>query len=400
MNFLNFEIIAAILFVLFLLVFILIKRKNITVQKILYPLLYLVLYKSNFGIKFINKTAQKHKELIKFFGYSCIGLAVFGMIYISINVIAMIYTLIVKPAAVPGVALVLPFTHIPGIGYLSFFHWIIAIFILAIVHEFGHGIVARAHGLKIKSSGFAFFGVLLPIIPAAFVEPDEEKLIKTKDTTQYSVFAAGPLINILLAIALLIAFPYVANPAKLAPFEEKLTMPIGFSFELTNQTLPAAQAGLESGMILTSFNNQTITDATKFLETMYYCVKPGQTIALGTTNKTYTLTTVDDGTGRGIIGVTKFKNERRIKPAYASIKHLFFWTKDLIRWVFLLNLFIGLFNLLPLGIVDGGRMLNIFLQRTIKSKKKARKIWGFISAFFLLLIVLGLASTYIMPLLK
>ena len=36
------------------------------------------------------------------------------------------------------------------------------------------------------------------------------------------------------------------------------------------------------------------------------------------------------------------------------------------KWLFLLNLFVGLFNLLPLGIVDGGRMLQILLHKTIK----------------------------------
>ena len=170
------QIISAIIFVLLLSVFLYKKRRHIVLQKVLFPFLYLILYRSNFGIKFIDKYVKKHREWIKFFGYSCIGLSMIGMIFISVNIIMMIYTLIVSPVAQPGVALVLPFTNVPGIGYLSFFHWIIAIFLLAIVHEFCHGIVARAHGLPIKSTGFAFFSILAPIIPAAFVEPDEKKL--------------------------------------------------------------------------------------------------------------------------------------------------------------------------------------------------------------------------------
>ena len=88
-------------------------------------------------------------------------------------------------------------------------------------------------------------------------------------------------------------------------------------------------------------------------------------------------------------------NERAPKPKYTWLNNPFNWTKDLFKWLFLLNFFIGLFNLLPLGIVDGGRILNTFLQSIVKDKEKARKIWGFISLFFLLLLLFGLLTTYL-----
>ncbi len=390
------QVIAAVIFVLFLVFFIIKKRKNIVLQKILFPFLYLVLYRSNFGIKFINRFAKKYREWIIFFGYCCVGIGIVGMVFISINIILMIWTLITAPVSQPGVALVLPFTNVPGIGYLSFFHWIIAIFVLAIVHEFSHGIVAKAHGLPIKSSGFAFFALLAPIIPAAFVEPDEKKLSKSKDIVQYSIFSAGPIINILLALLILIAMPYVISPSKLAPFESTITEPVGFSFELTNSTLPAAKAGLEDGMIIDSFNGQPITEVAPFLEKMYYCSSSGDNVTLGANGTAYAITTVASEDGeRGIVGIQNFVNERKMKPKYAWLKHPFYWTKDLFKWLFLLNFFIGLFNLLPLGIVDGGRILKTFLDKTIKNKLKARKVWSFISAFFLILLLFGLATTYL-----
>ncbi|MBR9692238.1 hypothetical protein GOV06_05640 [Candidatus Woesearchaeota archaeon] len=391
MNLLNFEIITFIAFVLFMIIFLFRKRKNIVIQKIIHPILYLVLYRSNFGINFMNKFAKKHKELIIFFGYSCIGLSAVGMIFITFSIIKMVYDLIVAPIAQPGVALVLPFTNVPGIGYLSFFHWIIAIFILAIVHEFAHGIVAKAHGLSIKSSGFAFFAVLVPIIPAAFVEPDEKQLEKKPDTVKYSVFAAGPIINIVLALLiLLIAMPILLN------IETRITEPIGFSFDLNGQDMPAEQAGLQNGMIVNSFNRQPLTEVSPFLEKMQYCTQPGDTITLGIESTTYTITTVaSDDDKRGIIGVTNFKNERKMKSGYEWLKHPFFWIKDMFKWLFLLNFFIGLFNLLPLGIVDGGRILKTFLNNIMDDKKKARKLWSFISFFLLVLLLFGLVTTYL-----
>lgn len=390
------QIIAAILFVLFMTFFLLRNRKGIVIQKILHPLLYMILYKSNFGIKFINRFVEKYKEQIKFFGYCCIGFGFLGMVYVTLNVILMLYVLVKSPVQVQGVSLVLPFTNVPGIGYLSFLHWIVAIFVLALVHEFAHGIVAKAHGLDIKSSGFAFLALFVPLIPAAFVEPDEKKLHKQSDVVKYSIFTAGPMTNIILALLILLAMPYVADSTKLAPFEGKITEPIGFSFDLLNNSMPAAQSGLTNGIIINSFNGKPVKDAAEFAENLYYCTKPGETITLGSEDKTYSIktTTSEDGK-RAFIGINNVKNERVVLPKYELLKAPYYWTKTLFRWLFLLNFFIGIFNLLPLGIVDGGLMMSTLLHKTINDKKKAKRIWGFISMALLILLVLSLISTYL-----
>lgn len=391
----DFQVISAIIFVLFLTIFLYIKRKKIVIQKILFPLFYIVLYRTKLGLKLMDRISSKYREWIKLFGYICIGLGFLGMIAISYNIIVIIYKLVFVPQVIEaGFSLVLPFTNVPGIGYLSFFHWIIVIFVLLVIHEFAHGVVARANNVPVKSSGFAFLSVLIPIIPAAFVEPDEKKIAKEKPVVQYSIFAAGPVVNIIFAFMLLFAFPYVANSAKLAPFEDKITEPIGFSFDLTNSTLPAALAGMESGMIVNSFNNEKVNDSNKFIEHMYYCSKPGETVYFGTDKGKFEFSTANVS-GNSIVGMKNFKNERRVKTEYDDIKAGFYWLKDLIKWLFLLNFFIGLFNLLPLGITDGGRILKILLDSVAKNKVKAMKLWGIISMFFLFLVLFGLIVTYI-----
>ncbi|HIH39327.1 TPA: hypothetical protein HA219_01225 [Candidatus Woesearchaeota archaeon] len=387
------QVILAILFVLFLTIFLIVKRKQIVLQKIIHPVLYMVMYKSKFGIDFINKTAEKYREPIKFFGYCCIGLGFLGMIYVTVSIFLFLYMLVVTPVSVPGVSLVLPFTNIPGVGYLSFLHWIVAIFFLALVHEFSHAIVAKAHGLEIKSSGFAFLCVFVPLIPAAFVEPDEKKLSRHSDVVQYSIFAAGPMMNIFIALILLLAFPFVLDSNKLAPFEGKITEPIGFSFDINNESMPASQAGLKSGMIVTSFNGKEVKDASLFVESMYYRVNSGDIVTLKADGKDYSVKTIDSN-GKPLIGVNNIKNERRMAAKYEAIKQPYYWTKGLIKWLFLLNFFIGLFNLLPLGIVDGGLMMGTMLKSTMKDGKKAKKIWGFISFILLAILIFGLISTY------
>ena len=59
---------------------------------------------------------------------------------------------------------------------------------------------------------------------------------------------------------------------------------------------------------------------------------------------------------------------------------------ELFQWLFMLTLGIGLFNLLPLGIVDGGRMLQIALCK-VMDEKRANVIWRNISLAFFLIVL-------------
>ena len=66
-----------------------------------------------------------------------------------------------------------------------------------VVHEFGHAILCRVEGIRVKS-----MGVLLAVIPiGAFVEPDEEDQEKTKGLPKMRMFGAGITNNILLGLA-------------------------------------------------------------------------------------------------------------------------------------------------------------------------------------------------------
>lgn len=387
------NIILAVLFVLFLIVVVIVHRKKISVQKLVGPVIFVILMRTGFGLKLMDKWGKKYRNLLKLVGQISIGLAFFGMVYISVSIIIVIVKMLFQPETVQGgFALVLPFTNIPGVGYLSFTYWIIAIFVLAVVHEFSHGVMARAYDVPVKSSGFAIFSIIAPIIPAAFVEPDEKRLNKKDDVTQYSVFAAGPISNILLSFVFLFLLSFV-----FVPIENRITEPLGFSLSPNSPDMPAAQAGVPDNFVVTSYNGERVTDANHFVEQMYYCTDPGDEITLSSSEESFTLIAVDagDGTGRGIVGVSDFQNERDIKPEYKIWKGAFFWTKGLVRWLFLLNLFIGFANLLPLGIVDGGRMLQVALSRTMKNQKRAMKIWRWTSLFFFGMIVLGLILQYV-----
>jgi membrane-associated protease RseP (regulator of RpoE activity) len=66
---------------------------------------------------------------------------------------------------------------------------------------------------------------------------------------------------------------------------------------------------------------------------------------------------------------------------------IFAWISVLIYWLFLTNLMVGLVNLLPLGIVDGGQMFYIALGSIIKNEKTVKSIFAVVSIALLLLLL-------------
>jgi len=372
-----------VLFYLGLILFLIWRKKHLVVQAKV-----IVLYRTLLGIRFIRKIAEKYRPWVILFGYIGVGAAYVGLILISFLLVYNLYNLFAKPDAASGVSLVLPGINIPGIGVLSFWYWLIAIFVIAVVHEFSHGIVAKAHNLKIKSTGLVVLGPIL----GAFVEPDEKKVEKQSDIVQYSIFAAGPFSNIVLGIVALLLFSLI-----LTPVQNIFLEPTGFSFaEYYGPGYPAEGAGLKPGMIINEVNDIEVKDFMDFYD-VAYCVKPDEEIVVGTTEGSFSLMTTEspENPGKSFIGVKTVKNEFVLKEKYEqsilykSLYYVIDWLTVFFKWLYLLSLGIGLFNLLPLPIVDGGRILKLSLEKIHGKDKGTRKFarWSFL---FLLLLLANL----------
>ena len=72
--------------------------------------------------------------------------------------------------------------------------------IIAVTHEFAHGIFAAYNKIKIKKTGFGFFPFFLPVFLAAFVELDEKRMAKKSKFSQMAVLSAGTFANVLTSI--------------------------------------------------------------------------------------------------------------------------------------------------------------------------------------------------------
>ena len=207
MSFLVYDLVLLGIFVLVLGIFLYRKRKEVKRDGLL------LLHKTKWGVNLIHKLGNRHERGLKVLGYFSIALGYIlmaGMIYL-VGKIVWVYVLnpggVVQQIKVPPITPLIP--YLPQIFKLNlppfyFTYWILIIAIVAITHEFAHGIFAARNKVRIKSTGFGFFPFFLPIFLAAFVELDEKKMGKKKISDQLAILSAGTFANTLTAILFVI----------------------------------------------------------------------------------------------------------------------------------------------------------------------------------------------------
>lgn len=375
---------AAILFVLFLAVFLWKKRDKVILQRALFPLLYVVMYRSKLGIKSMNSLAKRWPRFLRVLGDVGIVVGFIGMVFICYELVRGTIKLFTTPDAAPGIQPVLPI-EAQGVFFVPFLYWIISIFLLAVVHEFAHGVIARVHKMPVKSSGFAFLCLIVPVIPAAFVEPDEKVLRRRSFRQQWAVFAAGPVSNILFALlVLVIALPF-------APVMTAAFAPTGVEVVSLGEGGAAETAGLAQGDIITFLNDVPIT-STQNVSEVIDAASPGDNVTIKTKTNEYmaTLNAKEGNESAAVLGINGkafVEPKEEFVAAYGAwLPSVIKWVAGLLFWLFLLNVGIGLFNLVPIGPLDGGRMLQLVCLKFFK-KQTALKVWSWTSFAFITLIL-------------
>jgi membrane-associated protease RseP (regulator of RpoE activity) len=384
---------AAIVFVILIGFFLWKKRHKVQLQKALFPILYVVMCRSSFGLKSMDRLARKFPRTLRLAADFSVILGFLGMVLIGAQMIMNTIDVFKNAAGVPGIQLVLPI-EAKGVFFVPFLYWILSIFLLALFHEFAHGVIARVYNIPVKSSGFAFLCLFLPVIPAAFVEPDEKIVQKKPYWQQLGVFAAGPISNMVFAAAMLGVFFLIA-PAISAAFN-----PSGVEVVKITEGGPAASAGLKELDIITSLNGveiKTVENMTKILNAS----NPGDHILIQTANSSFAITLGANpaNESKSFLGV-QTRNHLLVKEEFAAkygnwLPPLLKWFSGLIFWLFMLNVGIGLFNLLPIGPLDGGRMFQLACFKLFKNKATAIKVWGFVSVFFIALILANMLVSFL-----
>ena len=346
------------------------------------------LLKTKLGLAFMTNTGKRHPVFWHRLGIISIILCFAGMVFITIYLFIGLYNLFFVPDAPPTLSPVIPGVKIPG-SPIDFPLWytLIGLFFAVIVHEAAHGIWSAAYNIKIKSSGFAFFGPL----PGAFVEPDEKTLVKRPKREQLAIFSAGPFANMILAIIVFILMLGIAASALTLVSEEGVT--VG---NIQNASAAAA-AGIPANTTITSFDGKPIRNTAE-LTTALGNYKPGDTVTLTANNTTYTATlgSQEADETKPFLGVLNVKTATELKdPSQQWLLSTLLVLMNVCFWTYVISLGIGIANLLPIGPIDGGRMFYITLLNWFP-EAKAKQLW---TRWSMLLFLIVLVLVFV-PILK
>ncbi len=328
----------------------------------------------------IDRIAQRHKRFWKWTMNIGIFVAFFFMIvmvYFLLNSLPSLFT-------APQASLILPGVDLPGSPvFFPLGYTILALITVMIVHEFGHGILARVEGISIKSIGV----LMLAILPGAFVEPDEEEIKKSKRSSKLRIYAAGSVFNIMLAALALVAVIGISNFAIPAAFHDE-----GVKIDSVVPGSPAVGL-LKEGMVLESVNGVSTSNFTNYQKELS-SIKIGETVTLVTDQGVFNIKTEKNpnNSTRGYIGIRSAVNmeinENVAKIYGEQLPWAWMYLKDLFWWIFLINFAVGTFNLLPFKPLDGGLMLEETLRYKL-SDKQIKPIINTISVFLILIIAVS-----------
>ncbi len=343
----------------------------------------IALYRTKLGISLMDKIAKKFPRLVKTLATIGIYVGYLGMLVILFFIFQGIYLLLFVPSAPATFTPVIPGVPIPGSPvFVPFWYGILSLFIVVVIHEFSHGVVARAYNIPVKSSGFVLFGPL----PGAFVEPDEKKLRRQSAKIQNSLFAAGPFSNVLTAIVIIVLFLSVVSPAF-----TKLYTPLGVSFTELDAGLPAQKAGVPLNEVYNHVNHQPIKDINDFVKVLDP-IKPGDSVTISNDQDSYTLiATAKEKSDKGYLGV--HATTRYAQDGTLGFQ-LFGIVVEFLNWIYLLSLGLGLANLLPLGPIDGGRMFQLALHNYFGTER-GNQFWAKISVLLVALLLILIATPII-----
>ncbi len=299
---------------------------------------------------------------------------------------------------------------IPGLNpYLPITYGWVALIITIIIHEAGHGIVARVYNIRVDSTGIV---LLLGLPIGAFVNIERDELNRATLKQKSAVLTAGPLNNMILAGASLLALFLVISTLNPLPPDPNAPQ-FGVMVMSVNPGTLAESVGMEPGSVIQYVAGQEV----RSLEDLgnYLRASSGSTVDVTWINKAGDTVTrpvtlpPDVEKGKAILGVTvtllspdpqavldRYKGafgsnplalllpptmqqgavpySDLMAPKYESsvLGSAFAPLANLLFWLWFINFNVGIFNALPIGPLDGGQLYGALIEKHAKSKVLAK----------------------------
>jgi len=447
-----YDVVFLVLFTVFITWFLMKRQEQLGREGIIF------MWRTQAGVKSINWFSKKFGSFLYSIRYVVVGV---GIVLMSIMIWMLGQTLsiyiknpeITKIIKAPPIAPLIPyFPKLFGMSNLFppfyFTYFIGALAVVAIVHEFSHGIYMRLFKVKIKSTGLVFLGPIL----GAFVEQEEKSFTSKEKIPQMTILAAGVFANLLFALifyGLYVAFFFSSftasgyifdsyaltsiplanitgfeegeNFTKVFAGNETFYLDEGLSVQLEMSELsqmvayseaPAVLSGMKGAIIMADdMKIKKHEDLRKFLQDK----EPGDAVKF----TTETVQGIEEY--EVVLGENpnpKFKNigylgvgHNNPSPKGVVQKFLFWfmsfrepstyykpsWDGEFVYfiyhflwWIMIINLLVALFNMLPLGMLDGGRFFFLAVWGITKNEKFAKHAfkyitWAIIGIFILLM---------------
>lgn len=367
----------------------------------------LLMWKTVRGRNFIDRLA-KLKRFWSGFGDASLVIVAATMA-VTTFLLAWQATLVQSPAVRENAPSPVLLLGIPGVNPLiPLWYGIFGLAVAIVLHEFAHGILARVAKIRIRSLGAIF--VVVPI--GAFVEPDEDEMRAMPRRQRARLFAAGPAMNVVLAIVFAVLFSVVMMTS-VSPVHAGAGI-VGFT-----EGSPAQAAGMQAYTIVTEVNGTAINSYADFraaLATVQANVSIPIVAYDGQVFTTYDVTPAwDTASGRPIIGVfamdtstdyyhpltsadrfggvpgailvyisLPFSGRAPLQPPVtdfyvingplAVLPPAMFWIlANVFYWLFWLSIMLGATNSLPAVPLDGGYILKDAIEAIVR---RTRRGWA------------------------
>jgi membrane-associated protease RseP (regulator of RpoE activity) len=299
---------------------------------------------------------------------------------------------------------------IPGLNpYLPWTYGWIALVITIIVHEAGHGIVARIYGIKVESTGLV---LILGIPIGAFVNIEREELARTPLKQKSAVLTAGPMNNMILAGLCLLGLYLIVSNLTVLPVTG--VPKYGVQVLGVGDGTIAKSIGLVKGSIIQNIDGtqvKDIQDLTRILKSNL-----GTSVIITWKDEKGTLVTHAANLpktvepDKGVLGVTITNVApdpkmvlNRYKAAFGSNPIALLLPPTMVQgsvpysdlmaskysssilgetypifsnflfWLWFVNFNVGIFNALPIGPLDGGQLYNSLIEEKLKTRTKRLK---------------------------
>ncbi|MBD3185402.1 hypothetical protein GF325_01130 [Candidatus Bathyarchaeota archaeon] len=370
--------------VVFVLVFVLGRLKKSKALSVFFP--FLVMLKTKRLNKFLKRLAKlspKAWKVIFTIGiFVSFSFTIYGFYYFTKNLIVLIGSLF-SGSTPPAESQISPL--IPGltINFETFLYLIIPILFVLTTHELAHAISANADGIPVKSTGVFGMGVFFIIGFGAFVEIDEKRYKRGNFTgwQKTRLASAGSFFNSILALITLLM---VINFPALISLSYKNRYGVH-----VNEVLSTEEGGYNEGILLAGdvifdINGTALKDD---INLQVYLQN------FTTQNDTLECLIQRDGSLINVTVQTGPPPDGHPYPdiAYIGVLTEYWWPPRgwfsnllggtfpntfLIElyWTWVIAISVTLFNMMPVWVFDGDKVVYEIINYVIKSKREKRQL--------------------------